>query len=422
MKLDELLTFEIGAPEETDLQLLAALDLEQAARYLDLEDWIVNRLRRAAREITVQLPLGRDDGSEATLTGFRVQHGGAGHPALGPVELAPDTDLRRLRATAMNLTWQMSLLELPFRGAAGAVICDPQHMSERELRIAVMEYATALGGLIGATSDVLAPGAGCNEQTMAWMLAATAREMGRDPQTLASVVGKPAVLWGISEHHRAAAAGTARLLRMAWPDKDMTVAIQGFSPSAQALAKSLKAINARLVGVADGSGALLEAAGLDADKVCEHAARQGMLFGYAEASAVTNAELLECDCDVLVLDAAERQISTANVERVGARVVVECVDGAVTRRAEERLAANGVRFVPYLLGAASKAVTAAVEWERNTTVAPAPFSGAVIEDYVARMYRACTQRAADREMSLRPAAMIAAVERLAAQMRLGGRD
>jgi len=422
MKVDDLLPLEIASSEETDAQLLAALDFEQAAHFLDLEDWVVSRLRRPARELTVNLSLGRDAGSESALAGFRVQHCGAAHPALGPVHLSPDADLRQLRAEAMQLTWQMALLELPFSGSAGAVVCDPDHMSEREMRIAVSEYAAALHGLVGPTSDVLAPGRGCNEQTMAWMLTATARDATRNPQALASVVGKPSVLWGISEHHTAAAAGLARLLRLICLETEITVAIQGFGPFAQALAQMLTASRAKLVGVADLAGGLYDSRGLKVEALTAHTSRHGMLFGFPEAEAVANADILECDCDLLVLDAAPQQITQNNAGRIRARTIVEHVNGAITRRAEEMLAADGISTIPCLLASAGSAVASAIEWERNTTPTPAPFSTREAEQYIDGLHQRTVRMAQQQELDLRRAGMIVAVERLAAQMRLAGRE
>jgi glutamate dehydrogenase (NAD(P)+) len=422
MKVADLLPLEITAPEETDAQILAALDFEQAARFLDLEDWIVSRLRRPVRELTVNLPLCRDDGAAVTLTGFRVQHCGTARPALGPVYLSPEMDLRRLRAVAMNLTWQMSLLELPFSGSAGAVVCDPKRMSERELRLAVTEYAAALHGVVGPTSDVLAPGEGCNEQTMAWMLAATARDAAHHPQSLAAVVGKPAVLWGIAEHHAAAAIGLAHLLQLVRGGSELTFAIQGFGPFAQALAQTLTANRAKLVAVADASGGLVDTHGLNAEALLAHAAGHGVLFGFPEAEAVANADVLACDCDLLLLDAAPQQITPAQAATVRARTVVEHVNGAITRTAEEMLAERGIGTVPFLLAGAGAAAASAVEWERNTHPTPAPFNPRSVEAYMENLYRRTERVAREREISLRCAAMIVAVERLAAQMRLLGRE
>lgn len=422
MRVDDLLPLEISSSEETDAQLLAALDFEQAAHFLDSEDWIVSRLRRPARELTVNLSLGRDDGSESALSGFRIQHCGAAHTALGPVHLSPDIDVRRLRAEAMHLTWQMALLELPFCGSAGAIVCDPDHLSERELRIAVSEYTAALHGMVGPTSDVLAPGRGCNEQTMAWMLAATARDAARNPQTLASVVGKPSVLWGISEPDAAAAAGLARLLRLICAETEMTVALQGFGPFAQALARTLAASRAKLVGVADLAGGLYDRRGLDVDALAAHAARHGMLFGFPEAEAVANADILECECDLLVLDAAPQQVTQNNAGRVRARTIVEHVSGAITRRAEEMLTAIGASIIPYLLASAGAAAVSAIEWQRNTDPTSPAFSTREVEKYMDGLYQRTVRVARQRELDLRRAGMIVAVERLAEQMRLTGRE
>ncbi|MFZ3210113.1 MAG: Glu/Leu/Phe/Val dehydrogenase dimerization domain-containing protein, partial [Terriglobales bacterium] len=164
--------------EEFDAYLESTLELEEAARALDLEDWVVERLRHPQREITANLVLVRDNGQALNVTAFRVQHSNARGPLLGGVRFSPHTQLSETRALAMNMTWQCALLDVPFGGAAGAVVCDSAKLSERELRRLSKDYVEALRGTLGPGTDVLMEDLGSNPQVLAWMLDAHARAVG----------------------------------------------------------------------------------------------------------------------------------------------------------------------------------------------------------------------------------------------------
>jgi len=221
---------QVALEEEFDAYLESTLQLEEAARVLDLEDWIVERLRHPEREITANLVLVRDNGQALHFTAFRVQHSSARGPLLGGVRLSPHTQLRETRALAMNMTWQCALLGVPFGGAAGAVVCDPGKLSERELRHLSKDYVQALRGTLGPGTDVLMEDLGSNPQVLAWMLDAHARAAGRlEP---GAVTGKPGVLFGLPDHADAAAHGLFDTLALAIEESGhklagLRIALQG---------------------------------------------------------------------------------------------------------------------------------------------------------------------------------------------------
>jgi glutamate dehydrogenase (NAD(P)+) len=438
METNELLPREIAEiEEESDPLLAATLDLEEAARYLDLEDWIVHRLRQSEREISLNLPVTREGGDISAVGAIRVQHHTGGQPTLGPVRLSRDAHPHLVRAAAMDATWQLSLLGLPFGGAAGALWCDPAELSERELQEVARAYVHGLRGVAGPFSDVLSPGPGCNEQTMAWM--ASSRPEG-DPRALATVVGKPVTLWGVPGNYNGIAIGVVALAQHILdraskqalagghgksPDSRAArrVSVQGFGTTGRAVAELLHEGGARVVAVADASGGLYNSEGLDIGELRKHLGNKGVLFGCTDAEAICNADVLESDCDILVLAATERQITTTNAGRIRARLVIEATRGAITRPAEEGLAGRGIKVVPYLIATAGALVAAYLEWAQNTgsTLAPDQKLGDTIAARLRGLYDEVSTAIEQHHLSPRHAALLLAVRRVATQMRLAGR-
>ena len=409
--------------EEFDAYLESTLELEEAARVLDLEDWIVERLRHPEREITANLVLVRDDGQALNFTAFRVQHSSARGPWLGGIRLSPHAQLSETRALAMNMTWQCALLDVPFGGAAGVVVCDPGKLSERELRHLSKDYVQTLRGCLGPATDVLMEDVGSNPQVLAWMLDAHARLAGRlEP---GAVTGKPAVLFGLPDHADAAAQGLFDLLVLAAAENGrkmagLRVALQGMGQTGAALAHLLDRAGARLVAVADVSGGLQSDAGLPVPALLEWIAGKGVLVGFPEADPVRNAEVLQARCDVLVLAAAQRQVTAANALHVRAPLVIEAVAGAITRAAEQALEQRGVIVVPALLAGAGTTAAAYLEWSRNLGHEGFLLDG-VAENIRLRIetpYREARAAAQRYKTDLRRGALLVALDRVAQALRL----
>ncbi len=410
---------EMEAPYDPYLEAL--LDFEEAARQLDLETWIVQRLRHAEREVTVSLPLLRDDGSAVTISGMRVQHTTSRGPTIGPVCFSSTAHLHQMKATALHMSWQCALLDVPFGGAAGAIVGNGQEFSEREVKILIKEYINSLRDLIGAEKDVLATDGGTNEQTAAWMLDSDARARGR--MELGVVTGKPAVLGGLPASRAAAGRGLFVLLLQALEGQKanlLRVALQGFGSLGVSVASHLHEAGARVVAVADVSGGLLRKDGIDVPALAAYKAKKGVIFGFPEADAGCNADVLEAECDVLILAAAERQVSAVNAERVAAPVVIEVANAAVTRTAEQALEQRGRVVVPDVLANAGSVLASFLEWKQNvtlTTMTPEQIEDAV-RMRVETAYRTTRDYARQHGMNLRRAAHVIAVDRVAAGMRL----
>lgn len=421
MNSRELLPPEVVELEDADPLLELNAHLEQAARMLDLEYWIVQRLKHAEREITVNLSMTRDDGEAITCTGYRVQHCTLRGPCVGPVLLSPEAQLAHLRVLAAQISLQCALLELPMAGSAGALVCDPEQLSEGQLRRLVKDYAMALRDCVGPYKDVLAPDG--NEFAVAWMHQALARAHGEVAP--AAVVGKPAVLGGMAEAAGVAGVGVLALIEQvlaeqARPLPGTRVAIQGLGAVGDSAARLLHEAGAKVVAVADQSGGVFRNSGLNIPDLRTQAQRTGFVLGYPEAEAASNAEVLEAACDVLIAAAAARQINQQNAPRIQASLVVEAVHGAITPAAEQILRGRGITVVPDMLGTAATIVAWFVEWQHGIHFAAPTISDlqAALRTRLLDAWRAVRKQAGRDAVSLRAAAYVVASARLAAAMRV----
>ena len=411
---------------EEDPLLDSAAQLEQSARALDLEDWIVQRLKHPEREVTINLPLRRDSGDAFTCAALRVQHCHPRAGCLGPVVLAPDAHFAQLRPLALQMTLQCALFDLPLGGSAGAIVCDPGQLSERELRHLVRDYVVALD----IRGDIFAPA----EFAAAW----TAASRHLEP---AALVGKPAILGGLPDPSAALATGWFTLIsealraqkpaiRQAPPSTTShqppsaldgcRIALQGFGPAAAALANLLYNAGARIIALADKSGGLFAERGLDLAAVAAHLATHGMLYGFDGAEAVRNSEVLESACDVLVAAAAERQVNCHNASRIRASLLLETMPNAITPAAAPMLASRGITIIPALLGAAPRMLAWFAEWQHGLHYA-APEQAAtesLIRHKLTEIFQHAQSSAATRKLSFPDACRLLALEKLAAKLRL----
>jgi glutamate dehydrogenase/leucine dehydrogenase len=414
---------QVALEEDLDAYVESTLELEEAARVLDLENWILERLRHPEREITANLVLVRDNGEALPCTAFRVQHSTARGLTVGGIRLSQRAQLSDTRALAMHMTWQCALLDVPFGGASGAILCDPEELSERELRHVSKDYVAALRGLIGPGTDVLMEDLGSNPQVLAWMLNGHARTAGRlEP---GAVTGKPGVLFGLPHHADASAQGLFDALSLVMDEggrklAGLRIALQGMGRTGTALARLLDDAGARLVAAADISGGVRADEGLPVAALLEWIANKNMLFGFPGAEAVRNAEVLEVPCDVLVLAAAPRQITAANAAHIHAQLVLEGVEGALTHLAERMLDERGVIVVPALLSGAGATAAAYLEWSLNLGHEVFLLDG-VEENIRQRMeaaHREARSTAQRYQVNLRRGALLAAIEKVAAALRL----
>jgi glutamate dehydrogenase/leucine dehydrogenase len=402
---------------------LAQLDAIQRLALFDAE--AITVLREPRRSAAFAIPLRMDTGRLRMVRAWRVLHNDARGPGLGGLRIHADADLASTSARAMWASVACAAADVPFGGARGAIAADPKELSVGELERLVRGYARAAASLVGPHTDIVAADMGADASAVAWVLDELAQCGGS--QHAAGVVGKPLALGGSRGREAAAGLGgvialeeAARRLNLA--PRDTTVIIQGFGAVGYHFARHAHRRGFRIVGLADTSGAMWKRDGFDPEAVIRYKASAGSLAGYPGAEPVAMDFLLTADAQVLVLAATDSQVTLANADRVTARAVIELADGPVTAEADPVLARKGALVVPDVLAGAGSAIAGAFE------VAQARQGASWTEDDLndrlrAQMAAAFADAAAAQEkygVTLRQAAYVVAVGRLAEAMRLRG--
>lgn len=354
--------------EEMNTFRIAQKQLDSVAEIIHLDPCVHAVLREPKRELTVNFPVTLDTGECRVLTGYRVQHNLSRGPSKGGIRYHPETDLDEVRALAMWMTWKCALVDIPFGGAKGGVICDPEKLSLRELEDLTRRYTTEINIMIGPESDIPAPDMGTNPQIMAWMMDTYSMHKGH---TIPAVVtGKPISIGGSEGRMDATGLGVVIIAAEAAHKMNIslansTVAVQGFGNVGGATIRFLHKAGAKVVAVSDVKGALYNPRGLDIERVLAYQAANGTVVGFPDAEPITNAQLLETPCDILVPAALQGQITRKNAGKIRAKVVIEAANGPTTPEADEILNANGIMVVPDILANAGGVVVSYFEWVQD---------------------------------------------------------
>jgi glutamate dehydrogenase (NAD(P)+) len=339
-----------------------------AARKLNLDDGIWKVLRQPTRELIVHIPVGMDDGTIEVFTGYRVQHSISRGPGKGGVRYAPDVSLDEVRALASWMTWKCAVVNIPFGGAKGGVICDPNKMSQGELERLTRRYTAELMEFIGPEKDVPAPDVGTNEQTMAWMMDTYSMHQR---QTVTSVVtGKPVELGGSRGRLEATGRGISvvcdqALEYLGMPVQGCRVIIQGFGNVGSNAAKLMFEKGYKIIGIAEYDGGLFNKDGIDINALLRHRTQGKTITGFAGAEAADSAELLTRDCEILVPAATENVITSRNAADLHCRILCEGANGPTTIAADEILAEKRVFIVPDILANAGGVTASYFEWVQD---------------------------------------------------------
>ena len=350
------------SPSQSVLQSV----LESAGR-ISLSSEVVDLLSTSWREVRAQLPVRMDDRKLKIFEGYRVQHNGARGPYKGGVRFHPKADLDEVRALAMLMTYKCALMDLPFGGAKGGVMCDPARMSETELNRLTRSYTQHIGMILGIARDIPAPDMGTNAQTMAWMMDAYGQKYGYTPGI---VTGKPVELGGSYGRDQATGRGVATCMReYAAFEKsspgDIRIAIQGYGNVGSWTARIATSMGFRVVAVGDVKGAIHNPEGLDVAAIDRWFAVAGSVAGFHGATPITNEQLLEIDCDYLVPAALGEVITGDNAGAIKARVVVEAANHPVTPPGDRILADRGIVVLPDVLMNAGGVTVSYFEWTQN---------------------------------------------------------
>ncbi len=339
-----------------------------AARKLNLEEGLWKVLRYPNRELIVHIPVALDNGKLEVFTGFRVQHSIARGPSKGGIRYGPDVTLDEVRALASWMTWKCAIVNIPFGGAKGGVICDPHKMSMGELERMTRRYTAELVEFIGPEKDVPAPDVNTNEQVMAWMMDTYSMHMR---QTVTAVVtGKPINMGGSRGRREATGRGIMivcdqAIKKLGLRPESTRVIVQGFGNVGSNCALLMSQAGYKVIGVIEVDGALYNKNGIDVDALWKHRERTKGIKGFTEAEAADPDELLLTDCEILVPAATENQITSQNADRVKCRILAEGANGPTTAKADEILADKKVFVIPDILCNAGGVTTSYFEWVQD---------------------------------------------------------
>ncbi len=350
---------------------VALEQLKIAAETLDLEPGTHAFLQCPKRTLTVSIPIRLDSGDICVYRGCRVQHIDARGPFKGGIRYHPQVDLAEVTALAMWMTWKCAVLDIPYGGAKGGVSCNPKEMSKDELERLTRRYTNMLLDFIGPHRDVPAPDVYTDAQTMAWIMDTYSRFRGYSVPEC--VTGKPIILGGSEGRTEATSRGVMICVREALKHLGMKVrgaivAVQGYGNVGWNAAKIAHDMGAKVVAVSDSAGGVYSPNGLDPWEVFEHKRKTGSVLGFGKAAKeITNAELLELECDVLIPAALENAISKENADRVRAKIIGEGANGPTTPRADEILREKKVFLIPDILANAGGVTASYFEWVQNLT-------------------------------------------------------
>ncbi|MDQ1704745.1 MAG: glutamate dehydrogenase [Frankiaceae bacterium] len=404
----------------------ALIQLAEAAKHLGLEDGTHQLLATPRRELTVSIPLRRDDGHVEVLRGYRVQHNLSRGPAKGGIRYHPSTDIDEVRALAMWMTWKCALIGIPYGGAKGGVTIDPRLYSKNELERVTRRYASEILPIIGPERDIPAPDVGTDEQTMAWFMDTYSVNKG---YTVTGVVtGKPISVGGSQGRGGATSRGVlftafAALREAGIDPRDVSVAVQGFGKVGGLAAQFLHDAGCKVVAVSDVKGGAYNSMGLNPAAMLR-AVRGGLdsVAGYPGTDHISNDELIELDVDVLVPAALEGVIHDGNAADVKARFVVEGANGPTTPDGDKILEDKGIHVVPDILANSGGVAVSYFEWVQDlqaywwTEDEVNDRLKAIME----RSYAEVSALAADEGVSLRTAAQMIGVGRVAEAHRTRG--
>jgi glutamate dehydrogenase/leucine dehydrogenase len=344
--------------------------LNIAAEHLGLDAGIHEVLKHPKRALIVALPVKMDDGTVKVFSGCRVQHNDARGPFKGGVRYHPDVTLDEITALAMLMTWKCAVVDIPYGGAKGGVCCNPKEMSPNELERLTRRYATMILDLIGPYRDVPAPDVYTDEQTMAWIMDTYSLFKGYSVPE--SVTGKPVILGGFKQREEATAMGVVFCIRetvkhLKMKAKDSKVVVQGFGSVGWNAARILHENGYQVVALSDSRGGIYNPKGVNPVKVFEHKQKTGSVMSYKDSKRVTNEELLELPCDILVPAALENQIIKVNANKIKARIVAEAANEPTTPDADKILNEKKVFLIPDILANSGGVTSSYFEWVQNLT-------------------------------------------------------
>ncbi len=410
---------------ETNPWEAQAARFELAARKLNLDPGIWKILSQPAREITVHIPVQMDDGRIELFTGYRVQHSMARGPAKGGIRYAPEVNLDEVRALAAWMTWKCAVVDIPFGGAKGGIICDPKTMSRGELERMTRRFTAELIEVIGPEKDVPAPDVNTNEQTMAWMMDTYSMHMR---QTVTAVVtGKPIEIGGSRGRKAATGRGVMLVTNQAVKKLGMLpwntrVVVQGFGNVGSYAALLLHEQGFKITGIAEWNCGLFNAKGINIRELFDYKEKVGTILGFPGAEPADPHELVISDCEVFVPAATENVITSLNASKIKAKIIAEGANGPTTASADDILQDKGVFVIPDILANAGGVTTSYFEWvqDRQGYFWKEDHVNAELEHIMTTAFRDVLRYAESHAVNNRIAAYMLSIDRVASTIRTRG--
>ena len=404
---------------------VAQQQFDLAADRLNLDPGLRRVLREPRRELTVHFPVKMDDGSVQVFTGYRVQHNVGRGPAKGGIRYHQDVTLDEVKALAMWMTWKCAVVAIPYGGGKGGVIVDPKKLSIKELEALTRRFTTEIEVLIGPERDIPAPDVNTNAQVMAWMMDTYSMHQGH---TVPGVVtGKPISLGGSEGRNEATARGTVYCVveaanHLGIDLKRARVAVQGFGNAGSIAARLVAGEGATVTAVSDSTGGIHAPDGLDIGRVVQWKNEHGTVQGFPGTTDISNAQLLEVDCDILIPAALENQITNRNADRIKAKVVAEAANGPTTPEADIELFGRDVFMVPDILCNAGGVTVSYFEWvqDLNRDHWSETVVNEKLKEIMTRAFAETLAISEREECDMRTAAYLLAVQRVADATALRG--
>jgi glutamate dehydrogenase (NAD(P)+) len=420
---DEMRRFR-GSDEKNPFEAMSER-FDRAAKLLNLEEDLYAVMRVPSREIKVYIPVRMDTGHIQVFEGYRVQHNFARGPAKGGIRYAPDVSLDEVKALSAWMTWKCAVVNVPFGGGKGGIICDPKQMSIGELERMTRRYTAELIDFIGPDKDVPAPDMNTNEQTMAWIM--DTYSMHSRHTVNAVVTGKPVALGGSLGRREATGRGVLITTNEAIKKFDLTpekttVVVQGSGNVGGIGAELMHAVGYKVIAISDVHGGIVNTNGLDIPSVLEYLNKNKSLEGYTEADAVDNKALLEIECDVLAPCATENQITSENADRIKCKILAEGANGPTTPKADKILHDKGIFVIPDILANAGGVTVSYFEWvqDRMGYFWSEAEVNARLEDKMVASFNELVHYADKHNVDSRTAAYMLAIDRVAYDTRMRG--
>ena len=411
----------VEAPEshlrENPFQI-ARQQLRRVADIFDIDDRLVNILQECKKAVVVSVPVSMDDGSTQAFEGYRVTHNVARGPSKGGLRYHPDVTLDEVKALAMWMTWKCALMNIPFGGAKGGIVCNPKKLSRGELERMTRRFTSEIINDIGPEKDIPAPDVGTDGTVMAWIF--DTYSMNKGHSVLGVVTGKPLNVGGSLGRLEATARGCLYTIQEAVRKRELSldglgVAVQGFGNVGSYLAKFLVEEGSTVVAVSDSGAGLYNPKGIDVSAALAHKQETGSLHGLRGADAISNEDLLLVDCDVLAPCALEQVITPDNADKIKATIICEGANGPVTPAADDILEGNDVLVLPDILANAGGVVVSYFEWVQGLQEYfwKEEEVNAKLRDIVGRAFNETWGVYESRQTSMRLAAYGLAVQRVA---------